>query len=77
MNSAYSKRVILTRKKSSEIFCLFDNAVAAGVSIVNNAPSAEHGEDKHHSNCTVLFAGGAAVQVAERQGLLHEGPNIK
>ena len=45
--------------------------MAAGVSIVNNAPSAQHGEDKHHSNFTVLFAGGAAVQIAERQGLLH------
>ena len=43
----------------------------AGVSILNNARTAKHSVDKHHSNFTVLFAGGAAVQVAERQGLLH------
>ena len=45
--------------------------VYAGVSILNNARTAKHSVDKHHSNFTVLFAGGAAVQVAERQGLLH------
>lgn len=41
------------------------------VSIVNNVGTAQDAEDKQHSNFTVLFVGGAAVQVAERQGLLH------
>ena len=50
---------------------LFVVVVYAGVSILNNARTAKHSVDKHHSNFTVLFAGGAAVQVAERQGLLH------
>ena len=54
----------------SEVYA-FVFLVVAGVSIVNNAGTAEQSEDKHHSNFTVLFAGGAAVQVAERQGLLH------
>ena len=45
--------------------------MSVGVSIVNDAPTAENSEDTRHSNFTVLFAGGAAVQVAERRGLFH------
>ncbi|KAL8616814.1 hypothetical protein ACOMHN_017851 [Nucella lapillus] len=41
------------------------------VSVVNNMGTAFDQADKQHSNFTVLFVGGAAVQVAERQGLLH------
>ncbi|XP_076446863.1 sushi domain-containing protein 2-like isoform X2 [Babylonia areolata] len=53
-------------EESSQMFQDFKE-----VSIVNNAGSATTAADRQHSNFTVLFVGGAGVQVAERRGLFH------